>query len=181
MDQGQRDSRAQDEARSGLRNELSQVVGEDAAAKAEREGALDSAMSAGRPRTVAGAISESRVLIGITFFVALIVGAVIALITGSWVFLLVALVLHAIGTVVVVTTGLTLATQTESPDPRTAAALEARGVRNPDAALQQAVDSVSDDSEEAARSRDQETEITPSPRSREAGFTPPRRPEGGHA
>ena len=75
-----------------------------------------------------------------TLFTALIVGALIALITGTWWFILVALVLHAIGTLVVVGTALSLASQGESPDPRTAAALEARGVKDPDAALEHAVE-----------------------------------------
>jgi hypothetical protein len=129
-----------EDARAALRGELREVVGDEAAAKAERGGALDAALEADRPRTILGVLNESRVLIAIGFFVALIVGALIALITGSWLFLVVALVLHAVGTVVVVATGLSLATQTESPDPRTAAALEEQGVSDPDAALTRAVD-----------------------------------------
>jgi len=123
-----------------LRGELREVVGEERAERAERRGALDEAIEGRRPKTVVGVLGESRGLLAITFFVALIVGALIALITGAWWFILVALVLHAIGTLVVVTTAFSLATRGESPDPRTAAALEARGVSDPDAALDHAVD-----------------------------------------
>lgn len=126
-----------------LRGELREVVGEEAAEQAERKGALDEAIDR-RPKTVAGVLDESRGIIAITFFVALIVGALIALITGAWWFLIVALVLHVIGTLVVVATAFTLATRGESPDPRTAAALEARGVGDPDAALAQAVETATD-------------------------------------
>jgi hypothetical protein len=144
MDVGRQDERNRDEARDMLRGELREVVGEEAADRAERKGALDEAIGGGSPKTVAGVLSESRGIVAITFFVALIVGALIALITGAWWFIIVALVLHGIGTLVVVGTAFSLATRGESPDPRTAAALEARGVRDPDAALSQAVETATD-------------------------------------
>jgi membrane protein implicated in regulation of membrane protease activity len=175
MDAGHDNGQRREEARGALRQELEEVVGEEAAARAEQRGALDAAMEADRPRTVVGALKESRTLVVVTLFAALIVGAVIGLITGSWWFLLVALVLHAIGTVVVVATALSLASQVESPDPRTAAALEARGVSNPDAALNEAVAAASEDSDEAASATEQQSSLTPSPRSRPTSTSP----EGG--
>jgi Flp pilus assembly protein TadB len=161
----QDERRNRDEARAGLRHELGEVVGEDAAARAERGGALDAAIDAERPRTAAGLLNESRVLLVVAFFVALIVGAVIALVTETWWWLLVALVLHAVGTAIVVASALSLSSQTESTDPRTAAALQARGVANPDAALTQAVDAAAEhsDSERAEETRRQRTQVTPSP------------------
>jgi membrane protein implicated in regulation of membrane protease activity len=140
MDERDHERRNRQEARDMLRGELREVVGDERAERAERKGALDEAVEGRKPATVAGAFSESRELIAITFFVALVVGAVIALITGAWWFILVALALHAIGTVAVVGTAFSLATRGESPDPRTAAALEARGVTDPDAALEHAVE-----------------------------------------
>ena len=175
MEAGHDNGQRREEARGALRRELREVVGEEAAERAEQRGALDSAMEADRPRTVVGALKESRGLVAITLFAALIVGAVIALITGSWWFLLVALVLHAVGTVVVVATTFSLVSQVESPDPRTAAALEARGVSNPDAALNEAVAAASEDSDEAASANEQQSDLTPSPRSRPASTSP----EGG--
>ena len=145
MDVGRQDERNRDEARDMLRGELREVVGEEAADRAERKGALDEAIGGGSsPKTVTGVLSESRGIVAITLFVALIVGALIALITGAWWFIIVALLLHGIGTLVVVGTAFSLATRGESPDPRTAAALEARGVRDPDAALSQAVETATD-------------------------------------
>ena len=120
-----------------LREELRQAVGEDGARRAERSGALDEAIE-DRPRTVVAALRESRELIAITLFVALVVGALIALVTGAWWAIFIALALHAIGTFAVVATTLAMASREESPDPRTAAALEARGVRDPEAALDKA-------------------------------------------
>jgi hypothetical protein len=180
MERARDESRMRDEARAGLRGELREVVGDDAAARAEREGALDAALDADRPRTVASVLSRYRSLLAIGLSTALIVGAVIALITETWWWLLVALVLHAIGTAVVVATALSLATQAESADPRTAAALQARGVTDPDAALNQAVDAAADepDGGEAREARRQRTEVTPSRRSEPTG-APPQRSEGG--
>jgi len=139
------------------------VVGEHAAAEGERAGALEAAEQAGRPRTVVAALSQSRILILATFFVALIVGVVVGLSTGQWWWLPIALVIHALGTGVVVSTTLRMTASVESPDPRAAAALEEQGVRDPDAALTEAVRVTADatDSDEAARVRDQERSITP--------------------
>ena len=174
MDEREADSGRHDEARALLRSELNEAVGEKAADRAERKGALDDALGADSPRTIVGVLSESRALIAISLFVALIVGAVIALITGSWWFLLIALVLHGVGTLVVVTTALSLASEVEHPDPRTVAALEEHGVADPDAALNQAVAAAAEDSDDdaAAQARDQQTAITPSPDSRPTGTSP---------
>ncbi len=153
-------------ARDTLRSELRDVVGERAAAAGERAGALDAAERAGRPRTVSAALSQSRLLIGVTFSLALIVGAVAGLATGQWWWLVVALLLHALGTTVVVTTTLRMTADVESPDPRAAAALEEQGVRDPDAALNEAVRVTADatDGDAARRARDQQRSVTPDDR-----------------
>lgn len=140
MDRSEQERRNRDEARDMLRGELREVVGDEQAERAERKGALDEAIDPSSPKTVTGVLNESRELIAITFFVAVVVGAVIALIVGAWWVILIALALHALGTLAVVGTAFSLATRGESPDPRTAAALEARGVSDPDAALERAVE-----------------------------------------
>lgn len=144
-DRREQERRRRAEARELLREELTEVVGEQRAERAERRGALDEAIDESRARTLVDALRESRAVIAMTLFTALIVGALIALITGTWWFIVVALVLHAIGTLVVVGTTLSLASQQEKPDPSTAVALEARGVRDPDAALEHAVEVAEED------------------------------------
>src|SRR5690606_126023 len=109
------------------------------AAEGERAGALEAAEEAGRPRTVTAALSQSRILIVAMFFVALIVGVVIGLASGQWWWILVALAVHALGTVVVVSTTLRMTASVESPGPTASAALEEEGIRDPDAALTEAV------------------------------------------
>lgn len=153
-----------EEARDTLRDELREVVGDDAAARAERRGGLDSALDAGRPRSVKAAFDQSRTLIAITLFVALITGALIALVTGVWWAIVIALALHALGTTVVVGTTFSLASQVESPGSTRSAALEDRGVRNPDAALNEAVDAaaVEGGEGEAERVSEEQHAVTPS-------------------
>jgi hypothetical protein len=147
----QEDSQHRRAARETLRDELREVVGEDAAAAGERAGALEAAESAGRPRTVTAALSQSRILIGVTFFLALIVGAVGGLASGQWWWLAVALLLHALGTTVVVATTLRMTADVESPDPRAAAALEEHGIRDPEAALNEAVRVTADATDDPRR------------------------------
>jgi type IV secretory pathway TrbD component len=160
------DDRRRQAARDTLRGELREVVGERAAAAGERAGALEAAEQAGRPRTVTAALSQSRLLIGATFCLALIVGAVAALASGQWWWIIVALLLHAVGTTVVVATTLRMTADVESPDPRAAAALEEQGIRDPDAALNEAVRVTADatDDDEAERVRDQQRSVTPDDR-----------------
>jgi len=157
------DDRRREAARDTLRGELREVVGERAAAEGERAGALEAAEQAGRPRTVTAALSQSRILILATLFAALIVGVVVGLATGQWWWLLIALTIHGAGTAVVVSTTLRMTASVESPDPRAAAALEEQGVRDPDAALTEAVRVTAEatDSAAAQRARDQQRSITP--------------------
>lgn len=169
------EDRRRELARDELRGELRDAVGPQAAERAERHGALDTAIEADRPRTVAAAFEQSRALIAIAFFVALVTGAVIAIVSGLWWVVFVALALHAVGTVVVVATTLSLASQVESPDPRTAAAMEEHGVRNPDAALNEAVRASAEatGAGEAGEARDQQRAVMPSRDGRPTGRQAP--------
>lgn len=171
------EDRRRERARGELRDELREAVGPQAAERAERHGALDTAIDA-RPRTIAAALSQSRALIAITLFVALIAGAAIALVSGVWWIVFVALALHAVGTIVVVAATFSMTSQVESPDPRTAAALEEHGVRDPEGALNEAVRVAAEETgdEEARRASEQQRSITPSRRSRPARS---RRSDGG--
>ena len=73
--------------------------------------------------------SGTRLLIGFTFGVALVVGAVISLATGSWWFLILAVAVHLIGTVLVLGTLAGRLRQQDKPDPVTEARIieERRG------------------------------------------------------
>src|SRR5829696_6971604 len=84
-------------------------------------------------------VATNRILLAITFFAALVVGGIISLAIGSWLFVVVACVVHAVGAFAVLTMLATAARQTEHVDPSVAARLEEEGVADPDVALSELV------------------------------------------
>jgi len=87
-----------------------------------------------------GALARNRVLLLVSLLVLLTVGAIIALITGSWWALLVAAGVHALGTLVTAASAIQITTDVEHVDPTTAARLEAEGVGDPDRLLSDLVE-----------------------------------------
>jgi membrane protein implicated in regulation of membrane protease activity len=69
-------------------------------------------------------------MVGFTLGVAIVVGAVISLATGSWWFLILAIAMHALGTTAVLTTLGRRLQEEEKPDP----VMEARLAEEPDEA-----------------------------------------------
>ena len=65
--------------------------------------------------------SGTRLMVGFSLAVALVVGAVVSLATGSWWFLILAVVVHLIATVTVLATIGSRLRQEEKPDPVTEA------------------------------------------------------------
>ena len=119
-----------------MQHELEAVVGTERAERAldgdaERPGPE-------RPGLLSAAWS-SRLLIGLTLVAALVVGAFLSLLTGSWWLLGVVLVVHFVGTAVVLWFILRLVSSVEAPSPTASAALEARGVRDPEGELNRLV------------------------------------------
>ena len=101
-------------------------------------------------------LTANRPLLIITFVTAMVVGAIISLVTGSWWALVAAVVVHAIGTFAVAGGAIQLTTQTEHVDPNAAARLEDEGVADPDRRLTKLVD------EFAGSEQSQDTALTPS-------------------
>jgi len=162
--------RRHEQAHDLLRDEVAEAAGERAAELADRRGAIDAAIDAERPSTIAGVFAESRALIVMMLCVAVIVGAVVAVITGAWWWILVALVLHALGTTAVVGVTLRMTAQPEHADPRVGAALQARGVTDPDAALNDAIDVAAEAGDPDAREVSGERhEVTPQSPARDRG------------
>ncbi|HMJ02881.1 MAG TPA: hypothetical protein VK506_08060 [Conexibacter sp.] len=139
-----REVRAQDpsltpEANRALTDELRAAVGSDA---------VD--LPAGRPRAERDrhgghsgftvGLRANRLAIGITLLGALVVGAILSLVTGSWWFLLLALGVHALATIAVLGLVLGMTRQTEHLSPGAAARLEDEGVSDPDAVFNDLVD-----------------------------------------
>jgi hypothetical protein len=128
-----------------MREELATVVGPESAGEqaAQVHGEGD-----------AEAPSTSRTpwpLILITGAVALVVGGVLFLATGKWWTLLIPILLHAVGTFVVVGTVLRLTTQVEKPSPTAVAAMEDAGIANPEKEMNDRVEEVAADDPDAPR------------------------------
>jgi hypothetical protein len=122
------------DSRREMHRELEDAVGHHV----DRETA-DRALD-GPPRSrFATAISDNELLLGITLAGALVVGIILSLALDSWLFLVLAIAVHAVGTVAVTLLAIWLATSGDRPDPRTVARLEQEGVRNPEQALNDAV------------------------------------------
>jgi hypothetical protein len=128
---------ADQDPKQALKGELEDALGEHVDdATAER--AL-----ADPPRSrFATIISENELLIGITLAVAVVFGVILSLFLDSWVFLVLAVLVHALGTVAVTALAVWLATSGDKPDPRTVARLEEEGVTDPEQALNDAVHNV---------------------------------------
>jgi hypothetical protein len=82
----------------------------------------------------------NRQLIIVTLAMALVVGGIIGLTTGAYWAVVVALALHAVGTLIVTTGAIQLTTQTEHVGPEVAARLEEEGVSDPDRVLTELVE-----------------------------------------
>jgi hypothetical protein len=88
----------------------------------------------------AATLSANRLIILITFLTVLVVGAILALTTGSWWWLIVPLLVHAIATVALGAGIIHATTQVEKPDPSTVARLEDEGVADPEGRFNELVD-----------------------------------------
>lgn len=122
-----------------LTRELQAAVGSDEAVVPKDRPRREKQPHGGRSPFTA-ALSSNLPLIIVTFFVALVVGAVVALVTDQYWAVVVAAAVHAVGTLLVAAGAIALSTQTEHMDPAVAARLEEEGVGNPDAVLSDLVE-----------------------------------------
>ena len=134
------------EANAALTEELQQAVGaEHVSMPAD---APDPATAERSDHSAATAtVSSMRPLFIVTLLAALTVGAVIALTTGSWWALVVAVGVHALGTMVVASGAIQLTTQIEHASPQTTARLEEEGVADPDRVLSDLVEEYTGEAE----------------------------------
>ncbi len=81
----------------------------------------------------------------------IVVAAIVALALQSWIVLVVVLVLHAIGTTIVVRTAFKATANVEKPAPTTQAMLEDEGIADPEGALNDLVAQTADRDDEGSR------------------------------
>jgi hypothetical protein len=84
-------------------------------------------------RGIAASLSSHRFMVLITLAAFLTIGAIVSLVTGSWLLLPAAVAVHALGTVTVTAYAIHMTTISEHPSPSVSAQLEDEGVRDPDA------------------------------------------------
>lgn len=149
-----RDPSLSPEANRVLTDELRAVVGSDTVEVPVDRAHAESDRHGARPGPWVGLIGN-RLILAVTFLGALVVGAILSLITGSWWFLLLALAVHAVTTIAIVGLVIVMTRQTEHLSPSAAARLEDEGVSDPDAVFTELVHEFRDD--------DQRSAITPSP------------------
>ena len=125
-----------------LTRELQAAVGSDEAVVPKNRPHRESKAHGGRSPFTA-ALKSNLPLIIVTFFVALVVGGIIAMVTDQYWAVVVAAAVHAIGTLAVAVGAIALTTQTEHMDPTVAARLEEEGIGDPDAVLSDLVEEFS--------------------------------------
>jgi hypothetical protein len=134
------------EANAALTEELQQAIGAEQVSMPADAPDPATAERSGDP-AAAATVASMRPLFIVTLLAALTVGAVIALSTGSWWALVVAVGVHAVGTMLVASGAIQLTTQIEHASPQTTARLEAEGVADPDRVLSDLVEEYTGEAE----------------------------------
>ena len=128
-------------AREILVDELRGAVGDEAVERTDLD--VDRALDR-RPRSVRAAFASSRLLLLVVGGVLLTVGVIASMATENWLWFGVSLAAHALIATVVIAAAFSLTLQVEKPGPTTVTALEAEGVTDPEGALNDLVQQVSD-------------------------------------
>jgi hypothetical protein len=142
--------RSPDDSRRGSGERPAEILDqelENATGQKVDDGVARGALDEPAP-TFASTLSANKLLVGITFAVVVVVGAILALATDAWWAVVLAALVHATATVIVIGVALRLTSQVEKPDPATVARLEDAGVADPEAKMNQAIRSMADDEEE---------------------------------
>ena len=122
------------EANRELTGDLRQITGREQVAVPASRAHEERARHGQRPGLLV-ALHDNQLALGMTFLAAIVVGAVVSLATGSWWFLLIALVVDVAGVLLVTAGVLRMTKATEHPSPELAARLESEGVTDPDRML----------------------------------------------
>jgi hypothetical protein len=127
------------EANRLLTDELREVVGTDEV-EVPAGTPRRTAERRGRHSRVVATVSTHRQIAVVSLLAALVIGAIVAFTTGAWWAIVVALGVHALGTMVTAIAAVQLTTEVEHVAPATAARLEEEGVADPDRAFTELVE-----------------------------------------
>jgi len=151
-------------AKRTLTEEVREAAGDDAAERA-RERLEGEQQASPKPRTVRAVIESNRLLLVITFSLALMLGSAAALALGSWLALIPPLGFHAVLTIVVAAVSLRFASSVEKPDPAAAARLQEEGVADPEGELNDLIEDIAGEEQgsraKRAAAKDEGEETSP--------------------
>ena len=123
------------EANRLLTDELRAAVGRDEVEVPPGTPRRTAERHGGRHSAVVATLAAHRQIAVVGLLAALVIGAIVAFATGAWWAVVVALGLHALGTMLTATAAVQLTTEVEHVAPETAARLEDEGVADPDRLL----------------------------------------------
>jgi hypothetical protein len=162
-----------DHANALLTDELRRVVGAEAVTVPADRPHVEAASHGGH-RGPEVELVDNRLALGMFAVAALVVGAVVSLITGSWWFLVGAVAIDVVGVLLVTTMVLRMTGEVEHLSPETSALLEDEGVDDPDGLFTALVAEFSPpdghgrddrrtpaDADEAQATTEQDTAMTP--------------------
>ncbi len=146
-----RDVRSEDpslspEANRLLTEELRRAVGSDRVEVPEDALERSRERHAGHGAIVTTLAANATVLL-FTFLALVVVGVIVSLATGSWWALVIAIGVHALGTLIAAASAIRLTTEVEHVDPSTAARLEEEGVPDPDRLMTELVEDFAGETE----------------------------------
>jgi hypothetical protein len=115
-----------------LTDELQEVVGTDAVSVPADRPHITEGAEPERSPSVVSVLSLHWLVVVFTLGMVFVIAAIVALGTGDWWILPIALLLHAAGTLAVVGIAIGMTRDVEHPSPTLAAAMTSEGVENPD-------------------------------------------------
>jgi hypothetical protein len=137
-------------AKQALIDELRDAIGDEAVERADLD--VDRAIDRhNRPATPEA--SRSRLMFVVIGVAGIVIAGIVALALESWIVLVALLVLHLIGTTIVVRTAFKATTDVEKPAPTTVALLEDEGVADPEGALNDLVAQATDRDDDSRAGR----------------------------
>lgn len=159
------------EANRILTEELRQATGKETAEVPAGRPHAERERHAGRS-SLAVVLADNRILLGGMLLAGIVFGLVLALTTGTWWLLPLAVVLDLVGMLGVAVIVLKLTTEVEHVDPSAAVELEQEGVSDPDRVFTELVEEFAEErpaGDDAASAAEQRDQGTPSRRSRPVG------------
>jgi MMPL family len=144
------DPELSERANRALTDDVREALGTDRVELSDAE-AREAGSGTAKDGTLGAALWNARLAVGVTFAMAVVLGVIVALATGSWLVLVGAVLVHLAVSLGITLLSLNTATQVEKPSPGTTSVLEEEGVRDPERMFNDRVEEFAGAGEEGAR------------------------------